>query len=332
MHRYSTLLFLLLGVSPMLAGEPGPSDREKLELELLRGKLSGRIAFQSNRDGKWAIYTVNINGSGLKRLTDAESDATLPQWTSNNRKLAFLVNAGGRGQVCWMADDGSGIEKLTVAELDVKAFHIVSSGKVMTVKLGPQDWRIYRRTRSEDKWQAHDVKLKGLISAGADIDVAPSSNGRLIALRGAAPAGKAGNGKAMSIRGVYVAKMDRDGALTEIKRLGPGLDAVWSEDSIRLLTCHYAKGGCDVLIYDTNTGQRSRVSDEPGWEWTPAWSPRKDWIVYTAGPSKESDPATGPYDLYLRELPDGDPIRLTFHPKSDLFPSWRGIVTISSKP
>ena len=159
-----------------------------------------------------------------------------------------------------------------------------------------------------------------------------SPNGRRLALRVAPPAGKAGNGGQMSIRGVYVAKIDRDGALTEIKRLGPGLDAVWSDDSIRLLTCHYAKGGCDVLIYDTHTGKRSRVSNEPGWEWTPEWSPVKDWIVYTAGPSRDSDPATGPYDLYLRELPDGDPIRLTFHPKSDLFPSWRGIVAIPHKP
>jgi Tol biopolymer transport system component len=38
------------------------------------------IAFQTNRDGNWEIYTMHADGSGLLNLTNTPADDELPYW------------------------------------------------------------------------------------------------------------------------------------------------------------------------------------------------------------------------------------------------------------
>jgi TolB protein len=40
-----------------------------------------RIAFSSERDGNLEIYVINIDGSGLTRLTDHPGDDSSPAWS-----------------------------------------------------------------------------------------------------------------------------------------------------------------------------------------------------------------------------------------------------------
>ena len=42
---------------------------------------SGRIAFNSYRDGNSEIYVINADGSGLERLTFNEAKDTCPAWS-----------------------------------------------------------------------------------------------------------------------------------------------------------------------------------------------------------------------------------------------------------
>ena len=39
-----------------------------------------QIAFQSNRDGNWEIYVMNLDGLGLNNLTNDPADDQLPHW------------------------------------------------------------------------------------------------------------------------------------------------------------------------------------------------------------------------------------------------------------
>jgi len=36
--------------------------------------------FQSNRDGNFEIYTMNVDGTGVTRLTRTPTDETHPSW------------------------------------------------------------------------------------------------------------------------------------------------------------------------------------------------------------------------------------------------------------
>ncbi|MGD2041372.1 MAG: hypothetical protein PVH11_11130, partial [Anaerolineae bacterium] len=66
-----------------------------------------RIAFMSNRDGNWEIYVMDIDGSGVERLTDNAAHDGLPVWSPDGRTLAFVSDQGGAWAVWAMSPDGS---------------------------------------------------------------------------------------------------------------------------------------------------------------------------------------------------------------------------------
>jgi Tol biopolymer transport system component len=70
------------------------------------------VAFMSVRDGNWEIYTVNMDGSGLKRLTDSNSLDGLPTWSPDGKSIAFVSNRGGAWAIWVMNADGSNQRKL----------------------------------------------------------------------------------------------------------------------------------------------------------------------------------------------------------------------------
>ena len=71
-----------------------------------------RVAFMSNHAGNWEIYTMKVDGSGLKRLTNNSSIDGLPTWSPNGRSIAFVSDQGGAWGLWVMNADGSGRRKL----------------------------------------------------------------------------------------------------------------------------------------------------------------------------------------------------------------------------
>ena len=53
-----------------------------------------RIAFFSDRSGKWEIWTINSDGSGLQQLTYTSGISTNPVWSPDGARLAYR-NADG---------------------------------------------------------------------------------------------------------------------------------------------------------------------------------------------------------------------------------------------
>lgn len=71
-----------------------------------------RIAFMSARDGNWEVYAVNLDGSGLKRLTDNGAQDGLPAWSPDGRSIAFVSNRSGNWAIWVMNADGRDQRKL----------------------------------------------------------------------------------------------------------------------------------------------------------------------------------------------------------------------------
>ncbi len=71
-----------------------------------------RVAFMSARDGNWEVYTVNMDGSSLKRLTNSNSHDGLPTWSPDGKSIAFVSNRGGTWAIWVMEADGSNQRKL----------------------------------------------------------------------------------------------------------------------------------------------------------------------------------------------------------------------------
>ena len=73
----------------------------------------GRVTFQSNRTGRWAIYVMNIDGSSLVRLTDRPGDNVTPTWSPDGTLIAFAASPGGNSDIYLMDSDGSDVRRLT---------------------------------------------------------------------------------------------------------------------------------------------------------------------------------------------------------------------------
>jgi TolB protein len=75
-----------------------------------------RIAFMTGRDGNPEIYSMNIDGSNLRRLTNHPAGDGTPTWSPNSQQIAFVSDRTGTPQIYLMGDDGSNVRRITMNE------------------------------------------------------------------------------------------------------------------------------------------------------------------------------------------------------------------------
>jgi Tol biopolymer transport system component len=81
--------------------------------EVVLGTVSGRIAFQTNRDGNLQIYIMNGDGSGLTNLTGNLGGGAQPVWSPDGSKILFVTDVDGNDEIYVMNADGSDPTNLT---------------------------------------------------------------------------------------------------------------------------------------------------------------------------------------------------------------------------
>src|SRR5207249_1336685 len=76
---------------------------------------NGKTAFVSNRDGNNEIYTMNVDGTGVARLTVNVASDVSPTWSPDGTKIAFVSNRDGNYEIYTMNADGTGATRLTTS-------------------------------------------------------------------------------------------------------------------------------------------------------------------------------------------------------------------------
>jgi len=94
------------------------------------------IAFESNREGKFAIYTVGRDGSGLRRLTTPDADAEQPSWSPDGHRIVFSWDKNGLRQLYLMNRDGTDPRPIPNTPL---GFYATFSPDGKTILFGAQD-------------------------------------------------------------------------------------------------------------------------------------------------------------------------------------------------
>jgi hypothetical protein len=72
-----------------------------------------KIAFVSDRDGNWEIYSMDLNGANQTRLTNDPATDLNPEWSPNSDKIAFTSYRDGNAEIYTMNADGSAPTRLT---------------------------------------------------------------------------------------------------------------------------------------------------------------------------------------------------------------------------
>lgn len=99
----------------IMSAQPGPHKPKELTNQpgdSAPAVYGDKMAFMSNRDGNWEIYLMNLDGSGLKRLTDGPASDGLPTWSPDGRTIAFVSDQGGTWAIWAMNPDGTNRRKL----------------------------------------------------------------------------------------------------------------------------------------------------------------------------------------------------------------------------
>src|SRR5919204_3368564 len=88
----------------LLAGCSGSGGGGAIDLT----SLSGRIVFDNSQD----IWSINANGTGLRRLTRSPWPEFDPAWSPDGRFIAYRSEPNGHPELWVMKADGSGQHRL----------------------------------------------------------------------------------------------------------------------------------------------------------------------------------------------------------------------------
>ena len=270
----------------------------------------GQIAFMraASFDGpdiESDIYTIRVDGSDERRLTDTPGLDGFPSWSPDGERIAFASDReSGNWDLYTMSADGSQQRRLT-------------------------DTRYH--DESVPAWSPDGEK----VAFATDIDTAPtvwvvdadgSDRKRLAGglFPSWSPDGKRIVYTAYAGERPYLAVMNSDGS--ESRSLGASLlerlsgrvsdeEPAWSPDGEKIAFAHEAEG--DLYVMNSNGSGRTRLTDLPSYDhWPPTWSPDSTRIAFTSEDAKSSA-------IYVMNSDGSGLTKLTDEPTYDAFPAWR---------
>ena len=101
-----TSLMVGLILTSALQKTSGANDVQQVKPADHAPEPTGKIAFASERDGDYEIYTINPDGGGVTRLTHNRAADREPAWSPDGTKLAFVSSRDGNAEIYVMTATG----------------------------------------------------------------------------------------------------------------------------------------------------------------------------------------------------------------------------------
>lgn len=117
---------------------------------------ASKIAFVSNRNGSDDIYTMNIDGSNLARLTFGGEIDTMLNWSPDGTQILFVSNRNGNADLFIMDANGANQRALTTsAQDDIFPTWSPDGKQIAWVQMQDTDRRLW--IMNSDGTQAHAI-------------------------------------------------------------------------------------------------------------------------------------------------------------------------------
>ncbi|MGH9176561.1 MAG: hypothetical protein ACRD1H_19490, partial [Vicinamibacterales bacterium] len=171
-----------------------------------------KLAFTSNRDGNAEIYVMNVDGSGLRRLTNHPAIDVTPTWSPTGTQIAFTSERSGSPSIWVVGADGLSLRRVTFEISDRATWSPAPHNEIaFTARTGP----------------GYDIKVLDIAAGetrqitfgeGSNESPAWSANGRHLAFTST----RAGRTQIFSV--------DRDGRnVRQLTREGNNQQPHWSQ-------------------------------------------------------------------------------------------------------
>ncbi len=99
----TVLSFNIVAQAPTTKEDTGPSWSPD----------GSRIGFSSNRSGNFEIYTMNIQGGDVRKVTNDPAQDHYPVWSPSGKQIAFQSDRNGDNDIYAMNADGTEVTNLT---------------------------------------------------------------------------------------------------------------------------------------------------------------------------------------------------------------------------
>lgn len=264
--------------------------------------LTGRIAFESTRDGNREIYTMDAGGRNMRRLTDDKATDWAPRWSPDCQKIVFVSDRDGDSDIYVVAAGGGVPSNLTQ-----------NSTEDAGPSWSPDGRQIVFDTKRDGNLEIYVMNGDGTSPVNltrhpaSDGDPSWSPDGLQIAFE----SDRDGNFE------IYV--MGHDGGDPRRLTVSSGTDfhPVWSPDGRRIAFECEPEGGREICLVDPGGISVRRLTYNSVDDRHPAWSPDGTQIIFT-----RQRGVGGVWDLYVINS-DGSGEQVLLQDRaSNMSPAW----------
>lgn len=102
--------------------------------------------------------------------------------------------------------------------------------------------------------------------------------------------------------------------------IGATADATFPGSNGKIAFVRYLSGGSHIFVMNPDGSDVTRLTESPGYDFSPAWSPDGTKIAFTRAPVEGMN--TNPGDIYVMSADGGGLMNLTNNPAWDQDPAW----------
>jgi hypothetical protein len=256
-----------------------------------------KIAFASNRDGNFEVYSMEADGSARTRLTANPALDGTPGFSADGARIAFASSRTGNGDIYVMNADGSVPTRLTTsAAVDAEPSWSPDGTKIAFASGRTGNGDIYVMNADGS------VPTRLTTSAGVDAEPSWSPDGTKIVFT----SGRTGNGD------VYV--MNADGGLQTRLTMSAAVDSSpdWAPDGTKIAFASNRDGNFEVYSMEADGSAQTRLTVGPAFDGDPAF--------HATGKIAFTSRRDGNFEIYSMNGDGSGATRLTVNPAVDISP------------
>jgi Tol biopolymer transport system component len=289
-----------------------------------------KIAFMTDRDGNYEIYTMNPDGAEQANLTNHPSQDYNPAWSPDGTRMAFGSDRDGNGELYIIDVNGSGLIRLTnEAEGDYAPAWSPDGTQVA--------FSTFRDGNEKDYFNSEIYIMK---SNGTDL-IRLTNN----LINDFFPAWSPDGTKIIFFseqNGVEINLINSDGS--GLVRLASGYSPSWSPDGTKIAfvgvnstylerwnpkfmlinyrydTIFSPNAHTDIYTMNADGSGITNLTNTPGWsDAAPTWSPDGSQIAFQSS-------HTGNSEIYIVDVQGGKQVNLTNHLSNEYTAKWKLIL------